>query len=412
MKVPPSLYSLTGVTLDASRAPDDSVSELLLWKHNRKGEPTVPVPVLDNIVTILDIDSRWKGRIRFCEFRSRMTIDDKPVTDEIETGVALWMADVYALRARTSMVAEALRFVASQNKWHPVRDYLQGLTWDGTNRSHLLLSAYFGAQDNDLTRELGMRFLISCVARVMKPGCKVDTTLVLYGEQSEFKSTGLATLVPQREWFSDSTIDLHSKDAYQNLPGVWIYEFGEMDSIRRRDATVVKAFLSAQVDRYRPSYGRNVIQVPRQTVFTASTNEPTFLNDPSGSRRFWPVEVQGVQCARIEADRDQLWAEAITLYSSGERWWLDRNAEAVLRDSSLRYEQEDPWTQSLEAWLVRQGTTPFQIGQALTGAIDKEIDRAHGGDSMRMASLLKRLGCERRSTSVNGKRGWWWIWSS
>jgi putative DNA primase/helicase len=250
--------------------------------------------------------------------------------------------------------------------------------------------------------------MVSLVARVMTPGAKCDTVPILIGSQGAGKSTGLRALMPDSDWFSDSSIDFSRKDAYAQLVGIWLYELGELAGIRRRDVEPIKAFISSRRDRYRPAYGRNVIEQPRQCVFAGSTNEQEVLSDRSGSRRFWPIETAAVDAARIEADRDQLWAEALVWWRTGSQWWLTEVRAAELEEESGAFQAGDPWDQPVRKW-IDQRRAPFTITDILSGPLEKEIGRLNRADQMRLAGMLKAIGCTKVRRRVEGVRGWYWL---
>lgn len=367
--------------------PDPEVSVALERSHSGAVRGT-----LRNALTVLEADPRWCGRLRLNVFSGQVEYDGRLIRDEDEVGIYRWLSEQYHLEIGTQRVSEALRYLASQDSYHPVCEYLDSLQWDGVARIGGLLSRYFGAADTPLHQELGRRWLISCVARVRQPGCKVDTVLILAGSQGLGKSRGLRALAVRPQWFSDSAIDFRSKDAYQVLPGTWIYELAELDSFRRSEASAIKAFLAAQEDRYRPSYGRNTVHMPRQTVFCGTTNEEEFISDPTGSRRFWPVRVSVVDTEAIEADRDQIWAEAQAAYAAGETWWLDPGADDELRQESEQYRQVDAWEAPIARWVAGR-VSDFTVDELLEAALAIEPGRQTRGDSMRAAGILKRVGC-------------------
>ena len=378
------------------------------------GEITLgkPKATLLNIDIVLREDDRFVERAAFDEFRYQVTLDDKPLTDEAETGLALQIAEIYGIHAKTPMVREALVRIARENSFHRVRSYLDGVVWDGVDRAQTWLSTYLGAENCALHREFGLRFLIGSVARVMKPGCKVDTTLTLAGPQGIGKSTAFSILAVESAWFCDSALQFGNKDAYQNLSGVWLYELAELDSVRRSKSSAIKAFLSARIDRYRPPWGRNPIAVPRQNVFVGTTNEEEFLKDTTGSRRFWPVAITTCDRDALLRDRDQLWAEAVECYRADEPWWLSEEGEVARRAASERFREVDAWEQPIEKWLrLRSG--PFTVSDLLDGAIKKETAHQVRADAMRAAGILASLGYEKRQRRIDGHRAnYWWRWSS
>jgi putative DNA primase/helicase len=362
---------------------------------------------IDNVIRILEEDDRWRGRLRYNDFTALPELDGRPMRDTDEVSCALWLSRTYRMsNPSTSKLSEMMRYIASTDSYHPVRDYLNGLQWDGKPRVDLLLSGYFKADDSPLHRVLSRCFLVSCVARVMVPGCKVDTTLILKGRQGAKKSSGLQALAGA-DWFSDTPIEIGHKDGYAALNGIWLYEFGELDSMSRKEMTAVKGFLSAQKDRYRPSYGRHAQTFMRQTVTTGTTNKSDFLRDETGSRRFWPVEVGNPDLNAITEDRDHLWAEAVQAYASGWRWWLDENQSADLVEASRQFEDTDSWEPDIIDWAT--GREGFTMAALLDGALDIKAGKSTTRDQTRAGKILRRAGWHnwRKRGHKNRSMCWW-----
>ncbi len=374
-----------------------------------------PWPKLLNATKILQHDTRLKGKIKFNQFAFVVQVAGKDITDEIESGVAIWMDKIYQIDLPTRKVAEAIRWVASrpENTFHPVQQYLESLQWDGAPRLDEWLHRYLGAEHSPLNSELGRRWLISMVARAYKGsepgGVKVDTCPVLQGPQGAHKSTALRILAVKDEWFSDSSIDLRSKDAYQALPGCWLMEMSEMASIRPRDAQTVKQFLASQVDKYRPSFGRNMVSRPRGTVFCGTTNEIEWLSpDPSGHRRFWPIKVGVINLPELQRDVHQLWAESVVAFKKGERWWLEENGSRALEQAQEAHRQRDSWEDAIALWLART-SADFTIHDVLKDAIGKESENQTRSDCMRAAAILHGLGCRKLNrVRLNGRQVYPW----
>jgi putative DNA primase/helicase len=367
-------------------------------------KPGKPVPTLSNAVRILTEDPRWNDRLRFNDFSSVVELDGQVITDTAESGAALWLDRIYGLQVSTNRASEAAVYVAHQHSYHPVKDYLRQVVWDGQERADLLFTHYAGAEDNELNRELGRRFLISAVSRIWNPGSKVDCCPVLVGKQGVRKSSFLRKLAIKPEWFSDSALDIggNMKDAYQNIQGVWLYELAELASIRPREAETVKAFISAQVDRFRPSYGRHVIQRSRQVVFAGTTNGAEFLSDSTGNRRFWTIEVGEIKLLELGRDVAQLWAEALKLWRDGERWWLEENGAEMLEEAQEGFRQVDAWEHGALAFLKR--TAGEFTARDVLKALGFEDHQMTKSASMRLASVLQRLGCKRaRRRRESGK---------
>ena len=243
------------------------------------------------------------------------------------------------LTGKTALMDEA-DHVFSQNNYHPVRDYLNALEWDGEERLDTLLVDYLGAEDNPLTRAMTRKHFTAAVARVMQPGCKYDYVLTLIGPEGSGKST-LVRLMARDAWFTDSLTSIEGKEAMEQLRGKWLVEMGELTNYKKSTSEAYKAFLSKQDDSFRPAYGRKTETYPRQCVFFATTNERAFLKGDTGNRRFWVVECGGSKPAKdvwdgLPGEVDQLWAEAVVRWREGERLFLDREQteEARARQES------------------------------------------------------------------------------
>lgn len=358
----------------------------------------LPRSSLGNVTLILERDERYAaGFFTYNEFDGQLYYGGTVASDHVDTEVNIDIERRYGFASKTTLVQEAIVRVAHDHAFHPVRDYLGAVEWDGAPRLDDLLVRGFGARgDAAYAAEAGRKFAIGMVARVFQPGCKLDTMLVLTGPQGLGKSSGLRALVGA-EWFADSALALDNKDAYMQLLGRWLYEVAELDSFRRAEASRIKAFLSSQEDTYRPPFGRHVVKRPRQTVLVGTTNEREFLNDPTGSRRFVPASVGGVDLAWIAANRDQLWAEAVVLYRSGTAWHYAGESAARLARESAPFQQDDPWEALVHDWLVKRRLPSCTVIDALTGAVGVPVQHIGKGERNRVVHVLRALGCEEES---------------
>ncbi|OFX01650.1 MAG: hypothetical protein A3E78_13965 [Alphaproteobacteria bacterium RIFCSPHIGHO2_12_FULL_63_12] len=352
------------------------------------------------------------------EMTGRVELDRVPLRDgdvshvraELERRIIVNVAkdgERIGLQASKDDVFSAMNELAQANVYHPVREYLSALTWDGVERIKGLIGTAICAQNNNLNRSLVRRLLIAMVARAMKPGCKLDTVLVLVGLQGIGKST-LFRILASPAFFVDSPIDIDKKDALEQLRHAWLIEWAELESLfRARDSTAVKAFLSSCADTYRPSYGRNVITVPRSCVIVGTTNADEFLTDETGNRRFWPLKVAGVDVVDLAAQRDQVWAEAFHLFQQGEQWWLTTEEERLLSGSHEQHRVHDAWEERVLSW-AEECAHPFTTTDVLEKAIEKPVGQWGRADEMRVAKILKSAGWTRKTDPDHKQKGKRW----
>lgn len=282
----------------------------------------------------------------------------EPVKNVDFAGVRNYIEIIYGI-ASANKVEDALELEFERNHYHPVRDYLKSLEWDGNQRIDRMLPDLFGAEDNPYTREAMRKMLVGAVARVFNPGVKFDLVLTLIstmqgtGKSSFFKALG-------RAWFSDTFLTVQGKDSFEQLQGTWVMEMAELAGLRKADIESVKHYISKQEDTFRPAYGRVPETYPRQCVFVATTNERLFLRDPSGNRRFMPIDVENVRLTENSKLRafldnpseiDQVWAEAMKLYKSGEKLYLSSDAEDIATREQTLHSEADERGGIVEAYL-------------------------------------------------------------
>jgi predicted P-loop ATPase len=274
--------------------------------------------------------------------------------------------------------------------------------WKGDKLLDTWAIDYLGAEDTPFVRAVSRRWMISAVARVMEPGCKADAMLVLEGAQGIGKSSVLAAL--GGEWFSDQLGgEIGSRDAKAGLVGKWIIEHSELAHLNRSAVERMKAFFTEQVDQYRPAYGRNEVEVPRQCVFAGTTNTSDYLRDETGNRRFWPVACKG-PCLpdKVKEVRDQLWAEAVQAYRNGEVWWLqgDEIISKAKEEQAARV-QDDAWDEAIINW-ADTARDPFTVQEIITDALKKAVGDITRADEMRVSSILRRYGYDKKRVRQNG----------
>lgn len=329
----------------------------------------------------------------------------RELTDSDYTAVSAALARTHGLNFSVQMVSAAIEAAAQENAYHPIRDYLDGLEWDGVPRLEHWLHDFLGADDNEYTSGIGRMFMIAMVARIFKPGCKMDYTLILEGPQGIRKSSACRVLAGGR-YFSDNLPPVRdaSKDLSQHLSGKWLIELAELSATSRADCEALKSFLTRTAETYRPAYGRNEIVQPRQCIFIGTTNRTEYLRDATGDRRFWPVKCgtdgQPIDIESLRDHRDQLFAEAYHLFQTGAAWWPDTDFESkyIKPQQAERFEC-DPWEEMILAHAQTSQTDRLTVAGLLTNVIDKKgPSRA---DSARVKAILQRLGyVEKKSNSV------------
>ena len=377
--------------------------------HNKRGHPAW---CAENACLILETASDWAGVLAYNEETALMLLlrpipgsktpkagfKPRPITDADLTATLRWFNRNGFPDATRNIVADAVFATAAQSVIAPVRHYLEALSWDGVERISTWLSVYGGADDLPITRRMGRAWMIAAVARALQPGCKADCALILEGGQGVGKSSA-ARVLASEDWFSDSLRDLDSKDASAALRGRWIIELPELSAVRRSATEAVKAFLSRTEERYRPAYGRTEVIEPRRCVFIGTTNRTDYLNDDTGNRRFWPVSIRRFDLDALRRDRDQLWAEAVAAYRTGEPWWLDREAETEAAALTSQRQADDPWeSKVLEAVIGKAHTST----RALLDAIGLDPVHRTKADSMRVAGILNRAGWVRDGKYSSG----------
>ncbi len=290
-----------------------------------------------------------------------------------------------------------------------MREWLNKLKATGQELIETQLAEACGFEPYGFEAKLLRQWMISCVARAMKPGCKVDTVLVLVGAQGTMKSTFFRVMGGQ--WFTDQSIDIHDKDGRMVIHSAWIVEWAELDTMRRaRDAEATKGFITQQVDKFRPPYGRTLLEAPRSCVIVGTTNHEDFLTDPTGNRRFWPLKInQRINISRVAELREALWAEAMTAYVAGEEWHLDATLEEAAEQHVKVFTEGDPWDPLVDSWLTdrKQLEAPFvRSHDVLSEAINKLPGQWTRGDENRIGAILGRRQWRRKKQRVDGDPVW------
>ena len=331
----------------------------------------------------------------------------------------------------TYLVLELVEAIARRRKRHSVREYLEGLRWDGTARIERLFVDMFGADDTAYNRGASICMMVSAVSRILwqdtqqpHKASKVDFMVVLEGKQGRGKTTAVLELFTA-QWYAEATESPAHKDFYQCLRGSWVVEIGEMESFSKAEIGKVKQAITTRFDTYRPSYGRSVRKFRRECVFVGTTNNDEYLRDASGARRFLPVLVGQVDVPAIVRLRDQLWAEAVAMFRDGVQWWeLPPGAE---REQDARY-SEDVWTERIYRWVMGKagddayravtyrdvvgepvmaiygGPAEFTVSEVLTHGVGVDAARQDRAAQTRVGQILTRLGFSKFKPTRMGER--------
>lgn len=397
------------------------------------------LPCYDNAALMLENSPEWASVIGFNEFScghfvlakapSPITAEvGREIEDQFDTETVRWF-ERRGVMVKPEVARRVIDIFSRRTSYHPVREYLESLPeWDGQRRIGSWLIDYCGVESSDTSpnhfaMSVGAKFLISAVARIFEPGCKVDHTLILEGAQGIGKSTVVRTLAGD-QWFTDQLGDMGTKDASMQLRGMWMIELSELDVLSRAEMARAKAFLTQQVERFRLPYGKRLVHVPRQCVFVGTTNCENWLKDETGGRRFWPVRCQqAIDLAGLARDRDQIWAEALRGYRAGVSWWLeDRELiEDAMAEQQARYDT-DVWQERIEAWLedpaqrsdelghplgeFQSTKTSVSLDDVLSHCIGKRPDQWTQGDKLRISRCLTALGWRRRRRREGRKSPW------
>lgn len=321
---------------------------------------------IQNALTVLENDPRVREKLIYDEFANRAIVKNNvPWTDQEEhdwmdmddSGVRYFLENSYNITTAYK-IEDAKNLVFDRNKFHPIRDYLKELKWDGRKRVESLFIDYLGADDNIYTRSVSKVQMVGAVARVMRPGIKFDTMPTFSGPQGIGKSTFIAKLA--RGWYSDNLDTMKGKEAAELIQGVWHIELSELNATRKADRDMVKSFLSRQEDIYRVAYARHTTRFPRQCVFWGTSNDSDFLRDPTGDRRTYPIQchsqvpTKNIWDDLTDGELDQIWAEAYQLYKDNEPLYLKGEAEKMAIEIQKEFKEDTPLAGLIEEYLEKE----------------------------------------------------------
>lgn len=382
--------------------PDEAWQRLLVLKEDGYPKPRL----LNNFIVYLRHHPSMHGVLAWNSFSLKLMLIERPpwITDaapwegrEIKDSdyahMVTWL-ERKNMTPTVSGVVTAASAVAEENSFDPLMDYLAALKWDGKPRVKSWVTKYLGGAKSEYNAIIGRRFLISAIARALKPGCKVDTMLILEGPQGAMKSSAWRALF-SGDFFADHLSDITSKDSMMEVQGIWGMEVQEMHTFGKAEANAVKKFLSIQQDRYRPPYGRAIVKAPRRAVIVGTMNPDGagYLNDPTGARRFWPVLCGYISLKELERDRDQLWAEALSEFQDGNPWWVQEEELFLVEPEQAARTEADPWEDILAD---KFGLTivPVDITEIFV-ALGIPRERLTTVHSKRVGRVMKSLGFTR-----------------
>ncbi len=371
-----------------------------------------PIGNIANVVTVLQKDPQWApARLWYDEFLGRIQFANSPIRewrDDDDTRLTVYCQTAIGMTGLAEADASrAVRLVTRDRTRHCIRDYLDGLHWDGEERIAHAFEDFWGAnpttqQPPDYLRAVSENFFLSLIARVRAPGCKADHMPVFEGNQGIGKERALTAL--GGPWYMVSQYAVGNIDFLRSLPGKWIVEIGELDSFSRAEKERVKIVISSAEDRYRTPNARHAHDAKRQCIFAGTTNKDDWGNDDTGLRRFWPVRCGVINVDGLHAMRDQLFAEADHAYKAGASWWL--TPASTLQVQADR-QVDDVWTATVLDWTQRRESVA--VAEVLRDALkirDADMTRLH---QLRIGSILALAGWQKRVARHDGKLGKRWF---
>ncbi|MDE5556793.1 MAG: toprim domain-containing protein [Ruminococcus sp.] len=302
-----------------------------------------------NLEIIFLNNPKYKGKIEFNELTQMRTFDRKDWKDVTENRIKLHLEKEYSLATSIDGINQVCSIIADDHSYHPIREYLEAVKWDGKNRLKSVFPDFLGVTDNIYTQSVAVVTFVGAVARVFEPGVKFDTCTVLVGKQGTGKSKFIGKIAVNPEWFTDGVTTFDGKDFYESIQGKWIIELGEGTAFQKSIKERSKQAIASQHDFYRKPYGRNPEQRPRQCVFLGTTNNYDFLKDETGDRRYYPIDVNILKATK-NIDKDltpeyiaQLWAEALHLYKNGQSIYIqDSQVLALAEQEQRKHFDESP----------------------------------------------------------------------
>ena len=377
------------------------------WRNLLQKSPSTGTAITNlwNTLLALRNDPRWAGKFRWDEMLQTQIGPQGPIEDSHIIPIHEWLQENGLTRIGLDVVREAIEGVCREHPFHPLKDELKQChaAWDGVARLPTWTQTYLGCAPGDPNTSIGVMFLVAMIKRIFEPGCQSDYMLVLEGPQGKQKSKACAILAG--DYFSDDLPDLASDyiRVQMHLRGKWLIEVAELSSFSKPDAAKLKSFLTTKVEQYTPKFARNEVRQPRTCLFVGTTNEDTYLRDPSGGRRFWPLKCGEISLDKLERDRDLLLGEAVDEYRAGTLPYPEDKFE----DEHLKPLQEsryegDAWEDIIAEKLIGvKETSTALIAHQYLGIPDERIGTI---PARRIAAIMRRLNW--RMDRSNQKRLW------
>lgn len=365
-----------------------------------------PKSTLANAVSVLQRDPQWDASaFWYDEFLDRVLFANSPVRewrDDDDVKLAVYLQESVRMSSiSVRQTSDAVQYVARQRTRHCVRDWLRSLVWDQVPRIETALEDYWGVtftdtQPADYVRAVSANLFLGMVARVLKPGCQLDTMVVFEGAQGIGKTRALRVL--GGPWYMLAAESVTHKDFFQSFPGKWVVEVGEMDAFSRAERDRIKLAISTPTDRYRSSYGRRAEDHPRQCIFVGTTNRDDYVSDDTGARRFLPIRCGDIRIDLLADARAQLFAEAFAYIEAKRPWWLTPSVStlSVQRDR----QSDDVWTETVLNWLI--GKPDATSAEILSGALKFRESDMSRLDQLRVGSILRLAGWKRQTVRRQG----------
>jgi putative DNA primase/helicase len=381
---------------------------------------------LNKLIFYLSTDEQLKGMFCFNMFTneiehaqdnhllSHMAKKGTIVTDADASCIRVYISKKHGMLASKVNIDDAIIHVAFNKSYHPIKDYLESLKWDGQERLDFWLQDICGAEDNAYTRAVGRKMFVAAVKRIYEPGCYYAQLVILEGKQRIYKSR----LVKEMggNWYASIHLKTHdTKTVVEEMKGKWILEIEELAGFGKQDTEHMKAFVSRQHDRVRLSYARKANDYPRQSIMIATMNpdqgDNKYLVDSTGNVRYWPIACSDdkIQIDAFTDIRDQLFAEAMHLYQKGESLWLNTEEQEKLAErEQVNRMSEDPWVKVIEEWLAEKEKSlldhKIYVEDIAMDCLEIAKEKLHSGITRRISRIMAECGWEKtRETKVDDK---------